>query len=186
MSTILSSSFQPRLYGSGPRFLIDSNCLMTPYNEYFNPTFDLSRQFWKAINELIQAGTIGLLDKVYNETYGHESDKLDIWLDKVKPQVIRCDTDSGILTGYQKVLQHVASPTSGYQSGSVRDWADEKIADPWLIGGALKYRSSIITFEKGQNQVDTPWKHPKIPTVAHAFGLECVTLFDFMKKSGAF
>jgi hypothetical protein len=183
---LIPSSFQPELGGSTPSFFIDSNCLMTPYNQYFNPTFELSQRFWNRIAGLIQDGTIGLLDKVYDETYGHESDQLDTWLKTVKPKIIRCDTDPGILTGYQKVLQHVASTTSGYQEGSFKDWTDEKIADPWLIGSASEYHSSIITFEKRQNLSDKPWKHLKIPTVADALGLECVDLFDFMKSDGTF
>lgn len=129
---------------------------------------------------------MGILDKVYDETYGHSSDKLDRWLECVKPHVIATEENAGILERYQRVLAHVASGQSGYQPMAVSDWAPRHIADPWLISAAGESETAIVTFEQGQHDNDRPWKHPKIPTVANTMGVECMDLFEFMRRTNAF
>ncbi|BDR53811.1 hypothetical protein KIM372_17180 [Bombiscardovia nodaiensis] len=169
-----------------PDYLIDSNCLVDPYNRYYSPDFRLSRVFWDKLKSLVQEGQVGLVSKVREEVYGHQSDQLDQWLDDVRSLEIECERSQEIVLAYQQVLQFVASEESGYQSTAIRDWAQDKVADPWLIGAAVEFSCPIVTFENAQVEADQPWKHPKIPTVAGSFGLQCVDLFDFMRQSDGF
>jgi hypothetical protein len=188
MNGIIRGPEQTELFpATTPQYLIDTNCLITPYNEYYNPDFMLSTRFWDRMFDLTQQGLVGVLDKVRDETYDKEgSDELNAWLNQVALQIIKCESNPDILAGYQDVMQKLGDHTCGYQPHGVRDWAEQTVADPWLIGASIVYRSSIITFEKRQNENDRPWKHPKIPTVASMFGVECIDLFAFMEKTGGF
>ena len=49
-----------------PQYLIDTNCLIKPYNDYYNPAFALSETFWSRLKALVREGTIGILDKVWD------------------------------------------------------------------------------------------------------------------------
>lgn len=129
---------------------------------------------------------MAVIDKVKDEVYGKNSDKLDLWLDEVTNTIIECKGSEGIVGQYKQVLQFLQSPDCQYQQTAILDWADEKVADPWLIGAASHLKSTIVTFENAQSKKDAPWKHPKIPTVAKACGIQCIHLFDFMKKVGHF
>jgi predicted nuclease of predicted toxin-antitoxin system len=175
------------LIGNEVEYIIDSNCLIDPFNKYYNPDFALSSTFWEHLAELVERGQVGVLDKVWNETYANrDADLLDSWLDRVKPSNILSESDGDILNFYQQVLQKVADRQSGYQQRAVTDWAPRDIADPWLIAAARRFDSVIVTAEEGQNSADIPWKRPKIPTVACMFNIDCKNLFEFMKAVGGF
>lgn len=186
MSTVISNPIQESLFERHPQYLIDSNCLITPNNSYYNPEFQFSLHFWDKLGCLIEKGTIGLLDKVYAETYLNRTDRLDIWLKQFESMTIPTESDNEIVSRYQEILQYVGSTSSGYQTKSMLDWTSRTIADPWLISTALKYNSSIITFEKMQDIREQPWKKLKIPTVAQHFGITSTDLFSFMKEIHTF
>lgn len=170
-----------------PKYLIDTNCLIAPYNSYYAPTFTLAQAFWNRLKELTERGIVGVLDKVRDETYGgRDSDQLDDWLDGIERYVIDSDSDAGIVDGFQQVIRTIGNSSNGYQRQAIRDWDDAAIADPWLIGAAIRFQSTIITFEKSQNMNDRPWKHLKIPTVAKMLNVQCVDLFTFMGSVSGF
>ncbi|WP_289093544.1 DUF4411 family protein [uncultured Bifidobacterium sp.] len=169
-----------------PSYLIDANCLMRPYNEYYSPDFKLSELFWSRLFGLIRRGVLGIIDKVRDETYGHASDELDKQLDAVRALVLVTDNDASILNGYRQVLSHIATTPMRYQPKAVRDWTPETVADPWLLATALAFRSTIVTFETKPDPAGRPWKRVKIPAVAEDFGIPCMDLFVFMKEVGGF
>jgi hypothetical protein len=106
---------QLTLVGNEIEYVIDSNCLIDPYNKFYNPDFALSATFWDHLAQLVEFGRVGVLDKVWHETYAkRDSDELDKWLDRIKPSVISCETDGEIIGGYQQVLQKIADEHSGY------------------------------------------------------------------------
>ncbi|NMN02343.1 DUF4411 family protein [Bifidobacterium panos] len=47
-----------------PAFLIDSNCLINPHNDYYRPDFGLSQQFWVRLEQLVVSGEVGILSQV--------------------------------------------------------------------------------------------------------------------------
>lgn len=50
-----------------PRYLIDTNCLITPYNDYYQPRFAISVPFWKRLKELVDQREVGILSQVEKE-----------------------------------------------------------------------------------------------------------------------
>lgn len=169
-----------------PHFLIDANCLIEPYNRYYNPQFALSTPFWQHLQDLVTTSQVAIIDKVRNEVYGHSCPEIDTWLDAVKSNLIFCEEEDEIVQAYKIVFNQVARPENGYQSIAAHEWADKDIADPWLIAAAMFCQATIVTFEQPQSESDRPWKHPKIPTVASQLSINTESLFDFMQNDGGF
>ncbi|MBT1182011.1 DUF4411 family protein [Bifidobacterium sp. CP2] len=131
MSTTNGSTQASLFSDVAPKYLIDTNCLIKPYNTYYAPDFKLSQPFWNQLKTLVKQGAVGVLDKVRDETYGgRDSDQLDIWLDSITPYVIATENDVRIVTGFHHVIQAIGLPSSGYQPKAIRDWDNISIADP--------------------------------------------------------
>lgn len=87
-----------------------------------------------------------------------------------------------------EVLSHfAASPFySDKALFSERGWANEGIADGWLIAIAKKDGLTIVTDEvanPGLNRVN-PSKSCKIPDVARGMGVRCISMLTFFKEVG--
>ena len=169
-----------------PTFLIDANCLIEPYNRYYSPQLALSTPFWRHLHDLVNTGQVAIIDKVRDEVYGHNCPEVDTWLDAVNSILVVCEEEDEIIQAYRTVLNQVANPENGYQPTAVREWSDRSIADPWLIATAKFYGATIVTFEQSQAELDRPWKHPKIPTVASQLEISTESLFTFMQSDGGF
>lgn len=100
--------------------------------------------------------------------------------------MVACEKEDGIVEAYGTVLNQIARPENGCQPTAIRDWADKHVADPWLIATAKFYGANIVTFEQSQAELDRPWKHPKIPTVASQLEISTESLFTFMQDDGGF
>lgn len=169
-----------------PLFLIDANCLIEPYNRYYNPQFTLSAPFWQHLHNLVNSGRVTIIDKVRDEVYGHNCPEVDTWLDAINSLLVICEEEDGIIQAYSAVLNQVARPENGYKSTAFLEWANKQIADPWLIATAKFYGATIVTFEQTQAESDRPWKRPKIPTVASQLSISTENLFTFMQNDGGF
>ena len=64
-------------------------------------------------------------------------------------------------------------------------WAQENVADPWLIASAAVNGYTLVTFEKpvGMNRSKrSPSKNAKIPDIALEFGVPVIDLYEMMKR----
>lgn len=57
-----------------PRYLIDTNCLVTPFNDYYRPNFDISSPFWERLRELVNNDEVGMLSLVADEVCAGKTD----------------------------------------------------------------------------------------------------------------
>ena len=69
---------------------------------------------------------------------------------------------------------------------SEKGWANEKIADPWLIAIAKRENYTIVTDEvKNINLSDkNPSKNAKIPDVCEEFKIRCISMNQFFAEIG--
>lgn len=185
MSRKDAATVQLTLQDVSVNYLIDTNCLITPNKDYYNREYRLSNLFWDKLGFLVTEYKLGIIDKVSQEITSLSPD-LQAWVSKLEPYIIETESDQDIDDKYREILNYVASSKSGYHKDAFRQWSSDTIADPWLIAAACKCKAKIITFEQRQNQSDRPWKKLKIPTVAAAFDIECISLFDFMKEINEF
>ena len=117
-----------------PAFLIDSNCLINPHNDYYRPDFELSQQFWVRLEQLVVSGEVGILSQVAKEVSagGQPGDYLDDWLQSVRSEIIASDHDPLIVSKFGKVMQFVASQRV-FSQHARQSWMREGVADPWLV-----------------------------------------------------
>lgn len=65
-----------------------------------------------------------------------------------------------------------------------RSWANDTIADGWLIAIAKKEGYTIVTDEVKNPNLNkiSPSKSCKIPDIAADFGIRCLTMLEFFKE----
>ena len=161
-------------------FLLDANALITPYNQYY--AFDLVPSFWKALSKQIKTKRIALLDVARNEINNEE---LSDWIVKQEELIIFNHIEAKVIEEYRRVMQYV-NDCGLYLKSAFDLWAQEKVADPWLIAAASVNQFVIITTEvpSGGLGINNPNKEAKIPDVAKAFDVECRDVFSFMRALG--
>lgn len=161
----------------GDKVLFDTNSFIAPFNQYYAP--DIVPSYWKQL--LVSSPDIMVLDKVRDEIY-RGKDELAKWLKSNinQFQVVSTD-DLRIIEVYGQVIQSIADNRC-YQPAAVRNWSDNRIADPWLIAAAKVYNCSVITFERSAiPTADSPSRNPKIPDVGRDFGVHCKDLYSYMR-----
>lgn len=160
-------------------FLIDSNSFMEPSNNYYS--FDLVPKFWDELEKHMQAGSILILDKVYDEVT-NGNDELQEWMSNLNDVDIISHKNPLILSNYSKVLMYLQN-NKCYRPSALTEWSNPNVADPWLIATAMSYGYKIVSFEKPNNglNIGNPSKKAKIPNVAEHFGVEVFSLYQMMR-----
>ncbi|MCD8307637.1 MAG: DUF4411 family protein [Clostridia bacterium] len=168
---------------SAQKYLIDTNCFITPSRFYY--AFDIVPSYWA---ELLRAGTAGrvvLLDMVKSELF-QKGDELSKWLQGNQDSFITCMHNTNeIIAQYTQVVNYIRN-SADYSGRALKKWSKSSVADPWLIAAAKVNNYVITTFEtpfknqvKGQQQ-----DNPKVPDVAKVFGVETSDLYDTMRQLG--
>lgn len=88
-----------------------------------------------------------------------------------------------IVGNYAKVMNYIRN-CGYYNERGLLSWAQNDVADPWVIATALAYRYTVVTFENSSAglNVKTKTGRVKIPDVAAYFGVECVNLYEMMRR----
>jgi len=163
-------------------FLIDSNILITPQEQYY--PFDLAPNFWAQMAEKIEDGSIVILDMVKDEILvSKEKDDLTNWFESLEIGYFVDHKQPAILNKYSEVLQSIQDNPC-YKEKALQAWTPGKVADPWLIATASVFGFTIITIEKRANRLSQhdPSGKPKIPNVASDFEVPVEDLFYMMRK----
>ncbi len=163
-------------------YLIDTNSLITPYRSYYS--FDFGNTFWNQLKDSIRNKKIVFTHSVYDEIVEKSEDILTVWLKNIDDlKIITEFNNPNIMRNYQDIMQYIQE-SSLYKETALTKWAGDSIADALLIATAIQFQYSIITFERptGNLSPKQPSKNPKIPDVATHFGVQCISLFDFMHE----
>ena len=163
-------------------FLVDTNALITPYQQYY--PFDFAKSFWDQIRSCIESGKIAILDMVKLELQnGDENDPLKRWIEETEIQLFVDHREPSILEQYANVLQYVQD-CGFYNDTALATWSQLTVADPWLIATAKAKGYVLVTFETNIHVLDekNKTKRVRIPDVANHFGVKIVNLFDMMRE----
>ena len=164
---------------SDERFLIDTNSLIEPYNKYYS--FDLAEKFWEQLRDHIEVGDIVILDMVKDEINKGEDDLSD-WLNSVNILEEVDHRNQNIIANYGRVLQSIQN-NPNYKDTALANWAQETVADAWLIATAMTNNYTIITFENKQHTPNSKnvYRNAKIPDVAESFNVKVADLYYLMR-----
>jgi len=149
----------------GTIYLIDTNSLVTPKATYY--PLDLAPTFWASMAEKIQDGSIAILDLVKKEILKpKEKDDLALWITELNIGQYVDHRQQEIVNTYANVLQSIQDDPC-YSEKALRAWADQSVADPWLVATAAVYGYTIVTFETYVHiNKGNPSGTPKIPNIA--------------------
>ena len=166
-------------------YLLDANVLITPHKQYYS--FDFAPSFWEQLANILRRNNATILRVVSNEILGKMNDSLSEWLKNIRedikiPSVAR---NQKIHENYSLVL-HYIQMCGFYTDNALLNWSRDGIADPWLIATAMNNGYKIVTNEQpsGKLSCKNQQHNPKIPDVAKHFGVQCISLFDFMRDMG--
>ena len=163
------------------KFLIDSNTFMTAARQFYS--YDIVPTFWEIFDQEIVNGNIVLLDLVLDEL-NEGNDLLKKWVYERRDMFIQCKhKDRKVIDKYTEVMQFI-NDCGFYNDKGLARWADERIADPWIIAAAKAYDYTIVTFEvpaSGLNENQKIGK-VKIPDVAKYFKVEVINLYEMMRR----
>lgn len=165
-------------------FLIDTNAFLTPYKNYYQ--FSFAPSFWNQLNEFSEQGRIVTLDKVTAELCKEvdieKKDAMQIWIEENYRGVGISSSNAGIIEKYAVVMQHL-SEDKKYSEKALREWANIKIADPWLIAAALEFNYTVVSFEtKLQITKNSTVSRAKIPNICEDLNVNYCNLFYMMQE----
>jgi hypothetical protein len=163
-------------------FIIDSNALITPHNFYYS--FEIAPSFWTNIEKQILSKNIVILDKVFDEIVA-KKDKLNDWLQGIQGLEQIDHKSSGIIQNYGRVINHIQS-CGFYTPVALNAWAQEQVADPWIVAAAITNHYTVISFEvpiHGLN-IKSPSDKPKIPNICEQLNVKHQNLYYMMKVLG--
>lgn len=163
------------------KFLIDSNTFITAARQFYS--YDIIPTFWEKFDQEIINGNIVLLDLVLDELNEGE-DLLKNWIHERREKFVGCKhKDKKVIEMYAKVMQFI-NECGFYNDKGLACWAEEKIADPWIIAAAKAYDYTIVTFEVPASGLGENQKigKVKIPDVAKYFKIEVINLYEMMRR----
>jgi hypothetical protein len=131
--------------------------------------------FWDWLKQQNRLGVIYSIDRCRTElTDGN--DELAEWAKKQGDSFFLSSSDAGVVSNMEIVSEWVTS--SGlFREHIVHNFLSK--ADPFLIAHSLTNDHIIITHEVYNRDKLT------IPTVCRHFNVECITIFDLLKLTGA-
>ena len=163
------------------KYIIDSNVLIEAHRNYYS--FDFGNSFWNQLEKFFKSKDIVVLKVVRDEILHGADDSLAKWMKSVEiyfQPFIATDTEQ-FYENYSKILNYVQN-CGLYKKIALTNWSNPQIADPCIIVVAMQYNYTILTNEKSVGKITNPSKNARIPDVAKHFGVECMRIFDFMRK----
>lgn len=160
-------------------YLLDSNIYINFYDRYYCMNFFPT--FWQHLVGILDSNVV-IPDIVVLENYQDPS--FLAWLNANYNKEFL--NHKNFVSEWIEVINHLGN--CGYYKPSAlssdKGWANERIADPWLIAIAKKKDYTIVTDEiknPNLNKIN-PSKSAKIPDVCEQMGVKCISMNQFFKE----
>lgn len=163
------------------KYLLDSNIYINFYDRYYKQ--NIFPSFWTTIVPILNHNVI-IPKIVINENF--QDSWFSTWISTNYSAPILNHKDYTV--EWVGVLKHVATHSCYKDAAleSAKGWAQEIIADPWIIAIALRDDLTIVTNEKRNPNLTSgnPSKSAKIPDVCDDLGIRCITMNEFFAETG--
>ncbi|MEX5279047.1 DUF4411 family protein [Lactococcus petauri] len=158
------------------KYLLDTNIYINFYDRYYR--FNYFPSFWEKFEDILNSNVI-LPKIVVSENYQDMAFKN--WVDShYRGQILN---HKNYVESWAEVIQHIqlSDLYKDEALSSDRGWANESIADPWLLAIAKEEDLVIVTDERKNPSLNSihPSKAAKIPDVAQDLGIRCITMNEF-------
>lgn len=161
---------------------MDSNSFITPKNIYY--PFDVFPSYWTVLSDKSANESIYLITQVYDELVnGHEEDLVRRWIENEFHGDVIDTYDSKIVDAWQSILIHLQS-SSLYNTRAFDTWADEDVADPWIIAAAKVHGCTVVSLEERNRHLNpgSPTSKVKIPDICDDFNVPYLNLQDMLRE----
>lgn len=164
-------------------YLLDSNGFIQAENQYYSR--DFCPAYWDWLLANAQTGRVISIDRVYNEIQAKQ-DNLAQWASQQDVRALFLPTDDAAVTAFRRVATWVQSRRRDDGSPFYRNAVQSEFfsgrADPYLIAYALAQGHTVVTTES-----NNPENRRKvlIPVVCDGLGVECIPLFEMLRRECA-
>lgn len=163
-------------------FLLDSNIYISFYERYY--PVEIFPSFWDEFTKILNTRII-IPKVVVDENYQSQWFAKEYLKTNYQKQLFDHKT---CMKEWGEVLEYI-SESSFYNDKALwsdRGWANEHIADGWLIAIAKNKGYVIVTDEMANINLNSnyPSKNAKLPDVAKAFDVKCISRLDFFREIG--
>lgn len=154
-----------------PKFLLDSNALITAHRSYY--AFDICPGYWAAIKTGHAAGRIHSTQRVLAELR-RGADILVEWVERELPaDFFLDDSAAGVISAYAPMMQWVQS--RDYTPAAKTKFASD--ADGWLVATAKHDGYVLVTHEtRSDAKVRVP-----MPNICEHFGVSHCNTFEMLR-----
>lgn len=168
------------MLSSGGGYVLDANVFITSANNYY--PLDIAPSFWRQLGDIMCDGETIIIDAVFNEVTCKD-DGLSDWLKSNVPEdkIVECAYSENVVKQYKSILEWIKDDDK-YSDAALSKWSDQRVADPWIIAVAAVKNAKIVTCEGKSGAISSICNNPKIPNIAEAFGVECITVQDYMRE----
>ena len=154
------------------QYWVDADCLIE--RAKYEYAFDIVPGYWDFLVAMARRNIILSPIMVYQEVR-EGVDALSSWVEEHKETLFEY-ADEAVQDRLSDVADYVRERYPVHGEGFLNG------ADPFLIAHAMVQGGRIATGEKPKPQNA---QTPRIPNVASHFGIECVTVFEMLRKLGA-
>jgi len=157
-------------------YVLDANVFIEAYQRYY--AFDLVPDFWDLLVALAARGQILSIDRVKAELIERQ-DSLSQWAQNAFNPYFAATSDRGVLQEYRILIQWAVRQTSRFRQAAINEFAQNTVADAWVIAYAKAYGHVVITEEKYNPKAR---KKILIPVVCKAFSVPYMDTFDMLRQ----
>ena len=160
-------------------YLLDTNIFINFYDRYYR--MNLFPTFWKKLVTILNS-CVEIPEIILSETY--QSPEFKEWIGKHFQKTLL--DHRAFSQDWLQVLHHIQN-SSFYKDEALsleKGWANDKIADPWLIAIAKSQGFTIVTEELRNPSLNAknPSKNAKIPDVCDQLGIRCISMNTFFEE----
>jgi hypothetical protein len=156
-------------------YVLDTNVLVQAQRHYY--PFDVCPGFWECLVHYAQAGRLTSIDRVKNEILKGD-DNLKTWASNPARRSFFASTDvPAVASSFGEMMRWVQAQTQ-FTLAAKAEFANEKVADGWVIAYAKAHGLSVVTLEvyNATRQSRVP-----IPNVCRAFNVAYVNTFEMLR-----
>jgi hypothetical protein len=160
------------------RYIIDSNCFITPHRS-FCPT-DVGLSFWNKVKALANEGVICSIDKVKAELYVN-SDELKDWMDLNIEKQFFLDFENEFSVGALTKIITWAKANRFYTPRAKEKFLKLDKADIYIASYASTQPSEWTVVSMERSAPESPGEI-KLPDICARYNVKCIQLEEMFRE----
>ena len=154
-------------------YLLDTDVFIQARKLYYG--MDFCPAFWDWLIAKHAEGKVFSVKKVYDEVAAGNDELVD-WVDELDESFF---IEPSHETEHSRTQVYSWANEQNYENTAIAEFME--VADGHLVAHALQGNYEVVTLEKVSNSL----KKIKIPNACNAFGINCITTFEMLRRERA-